>query len=188
MKYSEQRAAKTRITIGISTVRRPQGPSYLAQTVDCLLAALPADERELVQIVIVNATSPADAHTDVAARHGPEVSVRLSANYRARPRGRQPEPRESPEYLAWVRKLSLDFAATLKICRETSSDYILRLEDDVIAADRFVSKLLNWIDGRGRKGHDWAFLSLSPWISRRFGSFEPIMPTLPRFCSATIKG
>lgn len=44
--------------------------------------------------------------------------------------------------------------------RDTRSEYVLRLEDDVIAADHFVSRLLKWCDQHYTVDKPWAFLSL----------------------------
>ena len=155
-----------RITIGISTVRRADGsdPSgYLTQTIESVLSAMSVVERQQTQILIVNANTPPEAHIEVEqvlARHSQDVSVRFCSGHRNSAALKPLESSQTAQYIAWRQKLSLDFVATLRICRETKSDYILRLEDDVIAADHFVSNTLSWMNRRSHNKHSWAFLSL----------------------------
>ena len=57
-----------RITIGISTVRRADGSDssgYLTRTINSVLSAMSVIEQQQVQILIVNANSPPEAHTEV---------------------------------------------------------------------------------------------------------------------------
>ena len=53
----------------------------------------------------------------------------------------------------------LDRVASLHACKALGCDYILQLEDDVIAADGFDSTILNFADRRLGHSRDAAFYS-----------------------------
>jgi hypothetical protein len=156
----------SRLTIGISTVRRQSladDPGYLSKTVNGLLASMSAAERARVEIVIINSNSPPEAHTEVEqllARHAECVPHLLRSAARAAPSFQPDDASDRARKVAWEKKLSLDFVEALRICRNTDSKYVLRLEDDVMAADHFVTHLMQWCERQDTADKPWAFLSL----------------------------
>jgi hypothetical protein len=157
---------KPRLTICISTVRRTglrESPKYLSQAVNRLLASMSAAERARVEIIIMNSNVPPEAHTEVEEvlrQHAAQAPHLLRSVAKAAPTFQPVSDSVGDRHLAWGKKLTLDFVNALRVCRQTNSEYILRLEDDVVAADHFVSYLLNCCERDGRDDKPWAFLSL----------------------------
>lgn len=165
------------LVVGLPTVARPR--DYVERTVGLLLSR-GTEELALrrARIVLLNAEEPPEAHRAVETirqRFGPElergsleiVSLPISALPATGPVQEGSAPVE-----IWQRRQVLHAAALMEYCAPLGSHY-LHLEDDVIPAPGYLTRVLRFLDEEGRSGgwHSLAFYSPNPTVHRH--SIDP---------------
>lgn len=181
---------KLRLAIVIPTVKRKMtvagkeggtvSPRYLTTTVNSVIAKMAVEDHQRVRILIFNANIPPDEYEEVKeilAAHdqyvsggeggkGVAPSLVEIANHESytqlhdRGKDLQRNWGDSLARILWRSKQCLDFAQALRVCLAMESEYVLLLEDDVIATDHFVPKILTWMDEKFKEKKDWLFISL----------------------------
>ncbi len=153
-----------RLVIGLPTVGRPH--DYVGDTLDSVVAGIPADAWGRVEIVILNAHQPPGAHQGLHAALARHAQLARSGRLRVLegPAGGYAALAAvaGDRLLSWRGKQSLDCATLMRTCADLG-DHYLHLEDDVLVAPGFLPALEAWFSGFAGRD-DWSALSLfAPW-------------------------
>lgn len=170
------------LTIGFATVRR-NNASYVQETLESIIQHTTADEkREIVVVVLV-----ADRHQSDRASVV-EAIERIFRKFLASgflqliiaPENLYPDFTElgrtfndSNKRVAWRSKQCLDFAYLFSYCQNIS-EYYVHIEDDVISAENFPSRITSEIKNVEKKHPKWFCIEFSNlgFIGKLFHSFD----------------
>lgn len=168
---AEKRAPLVTIAIPSAARRiagRPAG--YLTTTVRSVFSKLSARERLLVRIVILNCEDTLAQHPELSELLDGLENDRSLVSVVQRTRARLPPdkafeppiPPDDPkqERRLWWAQIKHDFVDSLEAARHTGAPVILRLEDDVVACDDFLSRLLGWVEKERDRPRRLPFVSL----------------------------
>ncbi|KAL9964435.1 hypothetical protein ACROYT_G028078 [Oculina patagonica] len=155
------------LTIGITSVTRPTGTSYLSETIQSLLQNMKDVDKTQTFIVVfladLNETLKYVAAKDLAVTFREEIEENLLHVIGAFP---QYYPKlsklilkfgDSEDRTKWRSKQNIDFAFLMCYCQELS-DYYLHLEDDVTTSPSFFPKLHDFISSQEKP---WPILDIS---------------------------
>ena len=177
-----------RLTIGISTVRRPPvrladgtlepAPRYLEQTLSSLASRMSDDDRGRVRVIVINHEALSEAHEEASRLRAARIDDRAEGWLRfvdnpsphpqlvgdaspTKPATRvDSTPHGDDSRRGWRAKLCLDYARALRICSAAGGRYVLLLEDDIVAAERFVPRALDWLEERFAADDNWLLAAL----------------------------
>ena len=162
-------STSAKFVIGIPTVRRKR--DYLLETFDTLLEQIPPNERARVAIVVFNAEPEPAVHAqcrELADRHValiesglltiltnpngyPELAGDRTASNAAADR--------TAAYDHWKTKLLLDAVYLFNFCMDRG-EYYVHLEDDVLVAEGFWTRLHAWLETDLARSDEWGIVSL----------------------------
>ena len=163
-------ASGNRLVVGIPTVAREQ--AYVHKTVKLLLCRGGTALGDRARIVLMNAHTPPEAHSDVEvirARHR-EAVARGALQIVTAPAcsmGATDPRRDEAPVAAWQVKQVLDAAALMEYCAPLGL-YYLHLEDDIVPGPGWLSRVLDFVEEEERVGgwHALAFYSAMPMEHR----------------------
>ncbi|KAK7752315.1 hypothetical protein SLS62_005651 [Diatrype stigma] len=145
------RVTAPQLCIGIGSVSR-HGLSYLRETLGSILEGLDDLERRNIYIVVFLAHSNQSQHEDSGAAWLRSMADSLPA---------YPDDREMLEvierleengdYVSHARKQKIDYSVLLAECAKVNPNYVMTLEDDVIALDGWFHRTLSALRTAGRK-------------------------------------
>lgn len=160
-----------RLVIGIPTVAR--GRDYVEKTVDLLLCRGGAALDDRARLVLMNAEAPADAHRAVdSIRNRQSSAIARGILTVISVTDHRPavaaEPREAPTVIPWSTKQVLDAAALMEHCAPLGTHYI-HLEDDILPAPGYLTRILEFVEAEERAGgwYALAFYCPTPTVHRR---------------------
>jgi len=174
--------------IGISSIARER--DYVADTLRSIMSAMSPSEKHSVKIIIMNGNVPPGAHAalkEVAQTYRAEIKeglIKIITN---------PDPvkghlqlvdrskltlrwQDSVDRVLWRSKQVLDVAFLLEECSKvaTPESYFLMIEDDVIAANNFVTKIRTFMDEKLAPRTDWITASFyNPWTVEDLEELPP---------------
>ena len=155
------------LTIGITSISRPDGANYLLKTIQSLLDNMNDDGRKQTFIVVFLADLDEEMKTtaaiDLLERFHKEIDEDLLHVIETLPRY-YPELSnlklkfgDSQGRTRWRSKQNIDFAFLMCYCRKLSS-YYLHIEDDVIASPSILQKVDEFISSQTKS---WPILDIS---------------------------
>ncbi|KAL9964416.1 hypothetical protein ACROYT_G028057 [Oculina patagonica] len=155
------------LTIGITSITRPTGTSYLLKTIQSLLVNMNDVDKTQTFIVVfladLNEALKYAAAKDLARNFRKEIEENLLHVIEAFP---QYYPQlsklklkfgDSEDRTKWRSKQNIDFAFLMCYCQDLS-DYYLHLEDDIIASPSVFPKLHDFISSQEKP---WPILDVS---------------------------
>jgi alpha-1,3-mannosylglycoprotein beta-1,4-N-acetylglucosaminyltransferase C len=164
-----QRETKGFLTIGISSVRRINGPDYLLQTLASLIDRTSTSEQSNITVVVFLADGDPDynkqssnailEHYEHYVNTGFIRIINVSADYYPQLDGLKRNFGDSPDRVKWRAKQVADFVLLFTYSRNIST-YYLQLEDDVVCARGFVTAIRRYIDMQSAAGK-WTTLEFS---------------------------
>ena len=142
------------ITMGISSITRPSGKNYLAETIKRLLDVLSEEESKEVFMVIFVADSDETAKSTTLAElstgfkkyidQGLLHVIFAPRDYYPPLSNLKAKFGDSVQRIFWRSKLVVDFTFLMCYCKDLSK-YYLHLEDDLIPAPSYYPKLVEFI-------------------------------------------
>lgn len=164
------RTSKVFLLIGIPSVRRISGNSYLLHTLQSVVSSMTSSERSEVKVVVFLADlDPAynQRTADVILKQfGDDVNsglmtiLRVLPDYYPRLEGLHRNFGDSAERVRWRAKQVADYAALFAFSAG-QSQYYLQLEDDVQSTPSFVSHIKQFIKSTEKPRSVWAMLEFS---------------------------
>jgi alpha-1,3-mannosylglycoprotein beta-1,4-N-acetylglucosaminyltransferase C len=161
------------LTIGVPSIRRVNGHSYLLRTLASLIEHVTPAEKSLVTVIVFLADLDAEYNNEsakaIVGRFEAEISsgfirlVRVSPDYYPQLVGLKRNFGDAPDRVKWRAKQVADFALMFSYARNISM-YYLQIEDDVDCSHRFVSTIESYIEERNeaeKNGANWAMLEFS---------------------------
>jgi len=170
------------LTIGIPSVKRVNGPTYLLSTIESILNTTTETERSDLKVVVFLADTDVSYNIQTTAvilkRYGGHVTSGLLTVIRVRPEfyppldGLKRNFDDSATRVRWRSKQVADYALLFAFSRDLSSYYI-QLEDDVTCSEGFVKIIEDYIDQRNKTG-SWTMLEFSElgFIGKLFRTTE----------------
>lgn len=143
-----------RIVVGMPSVAR--AVDLLPQTMARLDAGIGDGGDELLEVVVVNASVPPEAHR--AARHlPPHPRLTILERHGSHPALVDAVDTDDGRYRQWMIKQSLDHALVMEACIDRG-DLYLHVEDDALAASQWLALLRAWL--RRHEGLQWRVVCL----------------------------
>ena len=158
------------LVIGIPSVVRKR--DYVEKTVDLLLSRGGAALGDRARVVLMNMEAPPEAHRavdSIRTRHSAAIARGIlrvvAAEY---PPADAQGTRESSAEIKWRTKQVVDAAALMEFCAPLGTHY-LHLEDDILPAPEYLTRILDFVEAEEQAGgwHALAFYCPTPAEHRR---------------------
>ena len=178
------------LTVGLSSIRRVNGPAYLLETLSSLSDHATAAEKAEVSVIVFLADTDADYNNEsaeaVLKHHRDDVEsgfisiVRVSSGYYPQLTGLKRNFNDAPDRVQWRAKQVADFSLLFAYSAHIS-EYYVQLEDDVRSAVGYVKSIRHYVGEQNRLHPDWAVLEFSElgFIGKLFRSSD--LPRLTEF-------
>lgn len=160
-------SAKKHMTIGLTTITRPNGVNYLSETIQSLLDNMNDENRKQTYIVVFLADFDKGAKqvtiTNLSKLFHKEVEddilhvIETSPKYYPQLTNLKKKFGDSKTRIYWRSKQNIDFAFLMCYCHELSNFY-LHVEDDVKASPSVFHKLQGFISSQKKA---WPILDIS---------------------------
>jgi len=171
------------LTVGVSSIRRVNGPAYLLETLASLSEHTTASEKsEVVIVVFLSDFDAAYNNESVAAilkHHHDDVAsgfvriVQVLPSYYPDLSELKRNFGDSPDRVRWRAKQAIDFSLLFMYSADIS-DYYIQLEDDVRSAVGFVKSIRHYVNEQNRVHPEWSVLEFSElgFIGKLFRSSD----------------
>jgi len=171
------------LTIGISSIRRVNGPAYLLETLSSLSEHTTATEKDEVSVVVFLADFDAEYNNESVAailkQHREDIAsgfislVQVSSSYYPQMTRLKRNFGDAPDRVQWRAKQIADFSF-LFMYSVNISDHYIQLEDDVHSALGFVKSIRHYVGEQNRVHPDWGVLEFSElgFIGKLFRSSD----------------
>ena len=157
-----------RLTIGIPSVTRKNGMTYIAQTIQSLVSNTTPTQRATMVIVVFLADIDIQSNEiikqqlmklhEVHLQSGFIQIVTVDKSLYPPLEGLKRNFGDSPDRVGWRSKQAVDYAFLLMYAQGISK-YYLQLEDDVISASDYSGKIMDYIDDQ-----------TEPWVVLEFST------------------
>lgn len=152
-----QRNKRGFLTIGIPSIKRLNGVTYLMQTLTSLVDETTPTERNDIVIIVfladLDVDHNANATRQIVRRYEREIAagfiqiLRVAREYYPPLENLKRNFNDPPERVTWRAKQVADYVLMFKYGRNLS-DYYLHLEDDVVCSKRYATSIRRYVESK----------------------------------------